>query len=88
MEKEDVKGNKQHHNCPVGMDAFGLGDRLGSIDSSCSAIKDMVGEVKDALETQNGRIRKLEHWRSALAGIIGFNIIVIIPITLKLMDMI
>lgn len=88
MEKKEMNGKKQHAGCPAGMDAFKLGDRLGSIDSSCEAIKDMVGEVKDALETQNGRIRKLEHWRSALAGIIGFNIIVIIPITLKLMDMI
>lgn len=72
-------------DCPLGITPIDLGKALGGINQSIKGLNGTLKSVDAKLSTQNGRIRKLEHWRSVIAGIIGF-LVIVVPIVLKVMN--
>lgn len=50
-----------------GINAYQLGEKLGKIDS----IHESVERIEALVTKQNGRIRRLEAWRSYITGAIA-----------------
>lgn len=49
---------------------------MGVITEKLNAIHDDIKEIKEDVKEQNGRVRKLETWRSGIVAVFGFIVII------------
>jgi uncharacterized membrane protein len=49
---------------------------LGAMAEKLNAIHDDIREIKEDVKEQNGRVRKLENWRSGIVAVFGFIVLV------------
>lgn len=57
----------------------------GWAKAKLEAMHEDIGELKDAVKEQNGRVRILERWRAKIVGAIGLAIFVI-PLLVRLSE--
>ena len=60
------------YECPIGLNAIEMGEFFGTIATSLRDIRNDTEEIKKTLCIQNGRIKKLELWRSWIFGMGAF----------------
>ena len=49
---------------------------MGAIVEKLNAIHIDIKEIKEDVKEQNGRVRKLEGWRSGIVAVFGFIVVV------------
>lgn len=57
----------------------------GWAKAKLEAMHEDIGELKDAVKEQNGRVRILERWRAKIVGAIGLAVF-IIPLLVRLSE--